>query len=220
MKVILSAAVSADGCLDDLNPERLVLSSPEDWAEVYRLRAQCDAILVGAETLRKDNPALVIRDPELRAERVAAGYAPDQTKVTLSATGNLSSDLRFFTEGAGEKIVFLPESLSESVYDRIRRSATVILVPRITARVVVEELGKRGYRSLLVEGGSHVLGMFLAENMADEFRLAVAPFFVGQSAAPRLVSDGDFPFNKDRRMTLRDVRRVGDMAVMYYELKR
>lgn len=50
MKVTVSTAVSADGYLDDRSPDRLILSTPEDWAEVHRLRAACDAILVGAET--------------------------------------------------------------------------------------------------------------------------------------------------------------------------
>ena len=53
MKVIVSTAVSADGYLDDRSPDRLILSTPEDWAEVHRLRAACDAILVGAETIRR-----------------------------------------------------------------------------------------------------------------------------------------------------------------------
>ena len=52
MRVTLSAAVTADGFLDDNSPRRLIISTPEDWAEVYRLRAAHDAILVGAETLR------------------------------------------------------------------------------------------------------------------------------------------------------------------------
>ena len=46
MKVIVSTAVSSDGYLDDRSPDRLILSTPEDWAEVHRLRAACDAILV------------------------------------------------------------------------------------------------------------------------------------------------------------------------------
>ena len=56
--------------------------------------------------------------------------------------------------------------------------------------------------------------------MVDEFRLAVAPFFVGQGDAPRLVTDGNYPFGRERRMALLEVRKVGDMAVMRYELKR
>lgn len=60
MKVIVSTAVSSDGYLDDRSPDRLILSTPEDWAEVHRLRAACDAILVGAETIRRDNPSLLV----------------------------------------------------------------------------------------------------------------------------------------------------------------
>ena len=55
MRVTLSAAATADGYLDDNGPERLMISTPEDWAAVLRLRGQCDAILVGAETLRRAN---------------------------------------------------------------------------------------------------------------------------------------------------------------------
>ena len=53
MRVTLSAAVTADGFLDDNSPRRLIISTPEDWAEVYRLRAAHDAILVGAVTLQR-----------------------------------------------------------------------------------------------------------------------------------------------------------------------
>lgn len=76
MKVIASAALSADGCLDDNSPERLVLSTPGDWAEIYRLRASSDAILVGAETLRRDDPSLLVKGEELRRERIGRANAP------------------------------------------------------------------------------------------------------------------------------------------------
>ena len=62
MIVQASVAVSVDGYIDDLSDRRLVLSHAADWEEVRSLRAESDAILVGAETIRRDNPALVIRD--------------------------------------------------------------------------------------------------------------------------------------------------------------
>lgn len=77
MKVTVSTAVSADGYLDDRSPDRLILSTPEDWAEVHRLRAACDAILVGAETIRRDNPSLLVGDEVLRRERIDRGLSPD-----------------------------------------------------------------------------------------------------------------------------------------------
>ena len=84
MRVTLSFATTADGYLDDNTPERLILSTPGDWKAVLRLRAAHDAILVGAETLRRDNPALLLRDPAARARRAASGLRPDLTKVTLT----------------------------------------------------------------------------------------------------------------------------------------
>ena len=94
MEVIVSAAVSSDGYLDDCTPRRLVLSCAEDWAEVHRLRAWCDAILVGAETVRRDNPSLVIRDAGLRIWREWLGMKPDLTKVTVTAGGSLDAGAR------------------------------------------------------------------------------------------------------------------------------
>ncbi|MDE5690971.1 MAG: dihydrofolate reductase family protein, partial [Alistipes sp.] len=89
MLVTLSVAVTADGCMDDNTPNRLTVSTPEDMAEVYRLRTEHDAILVGAETLRRDNPALLLRDPDARRRRTERGLRPDLTKVTLTAAGRL-----------------------------------------------------------------------------------------------------------------------------------
>lgn len=87
MRVTLSAAVTADGYMDDDSPRRLIISTPGDWEEVYRLRAAHDAILAGAETLRRDDPSLLVRDQAARARRVQAGLKPDIAKVTLTRSG-------------------------------------------------------------------------------------------------------------------------------------
>jgi 5-amino-6-(5-phosphoribosylamino)uracil reductase len=72
----------------------------------------------------------------------------------------------------------------------------------------------------MVEGGAEILTQFLSAGLADELRLALAPLFVGREDAPRFVKPATFPHSPDRRMTLRGVRHVGDMAVMHYELER
>lgn len=213
MKIILSAAISLDGCLDDCSPERLKLSSPEDWAQVQALRGRCDAILVGAGTVRKDNPSLVIRDEAARRARLRAGMDEDILKVTVTSGGALDPDSDFFTQGASRKIVFAPFSADDAVLSRL--DAEVVRAEKITAKVIVNELALRGVRTLMVEGGSAIHTMFLAEGMADELRLAVAPFFVGDRNAPRLMNDGRFAWNKDNRMTLDSVEMLGDTTVMH-----
>jgi 5-amino-6-(5-phosphoribosylamino)uracil reductase len=69
-----------------------------------------------------------------------------------------------------------------------------------------------------VEGGGQVHTQFLTEDLVDELQLVVAPFFVGDSRAPRFVSDGRFPWNADRRATLSEVRQLGDVVLLRYAL--
>ena len=88
--------MSVDGRIDDTGPARLLLSGPEDLDRVDELRASADAILVGANTVRRDNPRLLIRSPRLRAARVAAGRPEHPLRVTVTATGDLDPAARFF----------------------------------------------------------------------------------------------------------------------------
>lgn len=171
MRITLSFATTADGYLDDRSDRRLMISTPEDWAAVLRLRARHDAILVGAETLRRDNPALLLHNPEEQLRRMTDGRRPDLTKVTLTRSGRLSPEMKFFTEGDADRYVF-----SERELPQIEPFATVISSHGpLTAALLVTELERRGINSLLVEGGAHVLRMFLDAGLADVVRRAVNP---------------------------------------------
>lgn len=208
MRITLSAALTADRFLDDRSSRRLTISTPEDWADVCRLRCAHDAILVGAETLRRDNPGLLLRDDAVRRARRAAGLRPDIAKVTLTRSGRIDPALRFFTEGDADRYVFSTQPLP--ALDAV---ATVVVRPEITAREVVTELEKRGIRSLFVEGGAQILRMFLAEGMADTLRLAVNP-------ALHLDEQGRAPFRFTPPAELpSDSRLLGGMQVTTWSLR-
>lgn len=200
--------------MDDCSSRRLMLSSEEDWREVYRLRAECDVILVGAETIRRDDPALVIRDPGLRAGREAAGVRADIVKATVTGSGDIDTSSRFFTEGADiPKIVFIREDAPAGKKTALSHVSDVVLMSEIAARSIVKELSDRGFGRLMVEGGPKVIKMFLDEDMADEFRLAVAPFNVGDENAPRLPYFGNLPFEGRSEKT---EHTAGNMKVFEY----
>ena len=97
---VLSCAISTDGCLDDTSGDRLILSGPEDLDEVDALRAGCDAIGVGAGTVRADNPRLLVRSPSRRAAREAAGRPPHPLRVVFSSRGALDPAARGLARGA------------------------------------------------------------------------------------------------------------------------
>ena len=103
--------------------------------------------------------------------------------------------------------------------ERLGSLATVVgLGERVDIGAVLADLGARGARTVMVEGGRAVLTQLLASGLADELQLVVAPLFVGDGRAPRLVHDAVFPWTADHRARLLDVRPIGDVALLRYGL--
>ncbi|GAA1477312.1 hypothetical protein GCM10009623_17580 [Nocardioides aestuarii] len=218
-RTVASCSISLDGYLDAGGEERLVLSSAEDLRRVDGVRAWADAIMVGAATVRNDDPRLLVRDPELRRGRIEAGRSPSPTKVTLTRSGDLDPTNRFFTTGDVEKLVYCPPSVAARARRRLGSSATVVGLDRSTElAVVLDDLHRRGVRRLMVEGGGCLLTQLFTEDLVDELHLSVAPFFVGTSRGRRFVGDGEFPFNSCRRASLRRTTRLGDVVLLHYDL--
>ena len=216
---ILSCGVSLDGYLDAATQERLVLSNPADLERVDQVRAECDAILVGAATVRNDNPRLLVRATSLRQGRRARGVPEHPTKVTITGSGHLDACSNFFTTGDNEKLVYAASRAVPELRCRLGPVATVVDGgQRVDLSTVVEDLHDRGVRRLMVEGGGQVHTQLLTADLADELHLVVAPFFVGDPRGRRFVGDGPFPWNPDRRAELVDVRRIGDVVLLRYAL--
>jgi riboflavin-specific deaminase-like protein len=241
--VLLSCATSADGYLDDASQRRLILSGPADLARVDEVRAGCDAILVGAETIRRDNPRLLIRDPGLQAARAARGKPEHPARVTLTATGDLDSHARFFAPGAPRLVYCATPALAKA---RARLGNAAVLIDAgdpLSVDFLLKDLAERSVARLLVEGGAQVLAEFLARDLADQLDLAIAPFFVADPRAPRLnlppasaqvarpgpvalpapaaTPDPHYPPNPNgptSPMTLAETRRLGDVVLLRYLL--
>src|SRR5690242_21744429 len=98
--------MSIDGYLANATEKRLLLSNDADFDRVDAVRAASDAILVGAETVRRDNPRLLVRSEARRAERVARGLSPSPMKVTVTAEARLNPCAQFFAAGDTEKLVY------------------------------------------------------------------------------------------------------------------
>ncbi|WP_261565414.1 RibD family protein [Frankia gtarii] len=232
--VICSCAMSLDGRIDDGFDARLILSGPADLDRVDEVRAGCDAILVGAETVRRDNPRLAVRAERRRAARVAAGLPPTPVKVVLSGGGDLDPRSRVFGTDPVETLVYRgaasaapPPSWSGdsvaggrvSVVDLPGPPATVGDLPGrplVDVAVVLADLDRRGVRRLLVEGGTSVHTAFLTAGLVDELHLAVAPFFVGEPDAPTFVGPGAFPQDVHSPLRLAEVRQLDDVVLLRY----
>ena len=217
---LLSCSMSIDGYLAGPTDRRLMLSNDADLDRVDAVRAECDAILVGAATVRNDDPRLLVRTPGHQRARIARGRPAQPAKVTITGQARLDPTARFFTVGDAQKFVYCTSEAVPTAQRRLGSLATVIDGgrPRVDLDWMSRDLGDRGVQRLMVEGGGTLLTQFLTAGLADELHLVVAPFFVGDSRATRFVRDGRFPWNPDRRAEVAGVRQIGDVVLIRYAL--
>ncbi|MFE1789835.1 dihydrofolate reductase family protein [Streptomyces sp. NPDC059525] len=220
--VLLSAAVSLDGCLDTPpGRPRLLLSNEEDFDRVDSVRASCDAVLLGAGTRRADDPRVRVASAARRAARVEAGLPPHPAKATVTRSGDLDPRGRFWHHG-GAKVVY---AVGRAARDR----AAAALGDLATVHQVAEDdvwpqvlghLHGLGVRRLMVEGGGSTHTQLLRQGLADELQLVIAPVLVGRPDAPRMFGEGDYPGGPEHRLALVGTRRIGDVTLLRYATHR
>lgn len=203
--VHISVAMTIDGYIDDRSERRLVLSNAEDFDDVRALRAQYDAVLVGAGTVRSDDPSLRVRDGQKRPMR-----------VTVTRSGNLDPQAKFF-DGSARTIVFAPPGVVAALRETVGEQTEVHELESTDPRALLGALHELGVRSLFVEGGTRILTAFLAAGTFDRLRLAIAPFFAGEGGGARIVDPAAFANDAGHRLRLVRARSIGDMAVLDYE---
>ena len=147
--VIAKAGMSLDGRLTRPPGEGQWLTSAASRADAMRLRAQVDAILIGAQTLRSDNPRLTIR---------GVPGARQPWRVIVTRSGDLPKDAHVFTDAHRDRtLVFRGKNL----------------------RAVLRELGRWEITSVLLEGGGRVLGEAFDRRLVDRVQFYVAPLLCG-----------------------------------------
>ncbi|MGB7296449.1 MAG: bifunctional diaminohydroxyphosphoribosylaminopyrimidine deaminase/5-amino-6-(5-phosphoribosylamino)uracil reductase RibD [Candidatus Aminicenantales bacterium] len=207
--VTLKAALSLDGRTATRTKNSRWISHPLSRNYVHLLRGEQDAILVGIQTLIKDDPLLTVRHPQWAGKKILRVILDSQLRFPLRA--RILSTLP-----AGNVIVFAVRGAASRKRALLeRRGIEVIEIPgprtRVNIAAVLANLGKRGIASLLVEGGSRLLTAMIEGRFADKLMLTVSPRLIGGSAAPsflegegvRLVQDS-YPVRRVSSFTIGD----------------
>jgi riboflavin biosynthesis pyrimidine reductase len=194
----------------------VALGHPADRALLRELRTAADAILVGSATLAAERYANLL-DDEQRARRVADGRAPHPVVVTLSRRLALPAGVPLFDEPGVPVLVFTESG--DAPAPTMAAALEVVRVPSGTPLLAAAlvELGARGIRGVLCEGGPTLLGRLIVDGGLDELLLTVSPLLAA-GAAPTIL-DGD-PLADPARLALRDVHRAGDHVFLHYGLPR
>jgi 2,5-diamino-6-(ribosylamino)-4(3H)-pyrimidinone 5'-phosphate reductase len=204
--IVLNFAMSADGKLALADGAPVDISSPEDMLRVHRLRASCDAILVGVGTVVTDDPKLYVspkRVPE----------PPSPIKVVIDGSGRTPPNARFLST-PGQAVVATVGPSAERLREELGDRARVLECgngPRVDLHILMDHLNGMGVCRLIVEGGSDTLWSFLSEGLVDEYSVYVGPMVIGGRGAPSAAGgQGAADLDQVLHLELLSVERMGE----------
>ncbi|GJQ61965.1 MAG: riboflavin biosynthesis protein RibD [Melioribacteraceae bacterium] len=173
--VSLKIAASLDGFISTGRDVQTWLTGSESKKYVHSLRASYDAVLVGASTVKVDNPKLNVRETEGR----------NPIKIVVDGNLSINPDVSLISEEPEKLIIYTSENSNPDKISKLRKMG-VTVVPVSSNRdstlelaKVVADIGSRGLSSLLVEGGANIFSQFVASDLFDDIHLLTAPVLLG-----------------------------------------
>ena len=178
-RIIINAAMSADGKIALVGGRRIKISDEEDFRRVHELRASVDAILVGINTVLNDDPKLTVK------EKYVPG-AKNPVRIVLDSRLRIPENARVLNNMARTIIATTVRAPPRSLNAEIIRCGE----DRVDLRCLMDELFRRGIRSVMVEGGGTVIASFLREGLVDEMYVFIGPVVIGGDAPSLVAGEG------------------------------
>ena len=167
--VLGRVAQSLDGYIATRDGQSVWISGPDDLRHTHQLRALSDAVVVGARTIRADNPRLTTRLVD----------GPSPVRVVLDPDRRLDDTYRVFRDGPETLLLCAPEMANIPFFG----TARVLPVPRgpegLDIAAILALLRARGLRRIFVEGGGVTVSRFLAAGALDRLHVTIAPLVMG-----------------------------------------
>jgi len=223
-RILVNFAVSLDGKINPAPGHRkgaFVMSrGKEDWRRMRVLRAEADAILIGATNLRADDPGLTLA-PEERQRRRAAGR-PDPARIVITTRGEgVRPDAKIFDRSIGGSAYVVHPAIMPAAA-RAALGSVAQLVELGTEAVPIDALLSwmrhgLGAATVVCEGGGVLVADLFGARAVDELYLTVVPRILGGAAAPTLAGGAGFDPDQIADAKLASLERVGDELFLRYE---
>ena len=213
--VHLKLATTLDGRIAAAGGDSKWVTGEGARRRAHELRAEAGAVLVGANTVRTDDPMLTARDLPLPS--------PHITRVVLDPHLTTSSESKL-AKSAGETpvVVFAPETALDGRERGLKSLGVDVVATPLSGKgldlvYVLDELGGRGLKGLLVEGGGETATRFVRGGLADKLTLFYAPKLLGSEGVPMIGALRATKVAESLQFSVSEVEKVGDdVAVTLY----
>lgn len=208
--VTLSAAISIDGKIATRTGDSK-FSSHQDAIRLHKLRSQVDAILVGKNTVERDNPLLTVRHVK--------GKNP--IRIILDSHGKISPTSKIIqTCNKIPTIIGVSKCISQRNLDILKKYPLEVIIAgknSVNIKSLLRILEKKGIRSILVEGGGTVNWQFIANGIFDEILITISPFVIGGSNAVTFAEGRGFAkIVRSPKLELKSVTRLENHLLLHY----
>lgn len=192
--LFINAAMTADGKIATITRTQTRISGARDFDRVDALRAGSDAIMVGIGTVLADNPSLTVKAPHRREARKGAGKEENPWRVVVDSKARTPLDAELLQKGEGKRLIAVSQQAILEDIDRLGRVAEILVcgTERVDLKRLIHELGLRGVRRVMVEGGAQLNWSLLSQQLVDELYTYVGNMILGGETAPTLVGGAGF----------------------------
>jgi len=209
-KVILSAAMTLDGKIATKTGDSK-LSSKQDKVRIHKLRSKVDAILVGSNTVKRDDPFLTVRHTK--------GKNP--LRIILDSKANIDQKSQIIkTCKKIPTIIAVSKKASKKNIDKLKKYPLEIIITGnklVNIKNLLRILSKKKIKTLLVEGGGTVNWEFVKQGLVDEIIITITPYLIGGKNAITLVDGEGFSLiQKATKLKLKKTCRLGNEIVLHY----
>jgi len=209
--IIFSAAITLDGKLATRTGDSK-LSSRADKNRVHKLRSKVDAILIGKNTAKLDDPLLSVHRVKKK----------NPIRVILDSNATIKNNSRILrTSSKIPTIIAVGQISNKKNLRRLEKFPVQIIIcgkQRINVKKLISLLGKQGIKKILVEGGGEANWSFVKENLVDEAIITITPYLVGGITATTLVDgDGFSAIMESIKLKLKNVTKIKNEVILHYE---
>ncbi len=208
--VILSAATSVDGKIATRTGDSK-LSSKQDSVRLHKLRSKVDAILVGKNTVLRDNPLLTVR--------YTRGKNP--IRIILDSKGTIPKKSKILqTSNEIPTIIAVSKRISQSNLDKLHKFPVEVIIAgenSVNIKLLLKKLSDKKIKTILVEGGGTINWEFIKHNLFDELIVTISPFLIGGNDAISFVQGPGFAkISSSPKLHLKLIKRLKNHLVLHY----
>jgi 2,5-diamino-6-(ribosylamino)-4(3H)-pyrimidinone 5'-phosphate reductase len=220
--VVVNVAMSADGKLSTRERRQVKISGVQDFTRVDRLKAGCDAVMVGIGTVLADDPSLTIKGEDCRQHRKDRGVGEHPVRIVVDSRARIPLEASILHKGNGLRIVAVSEQADHEKIAALKHAAKVIVTgdQEVDLTTLMDELGAMGIQRIMVEGGGELIAGMILARLVHEIYTFIGNMIIGGRNAPTLADgDGFLTEAEFPRLTLIETRRLENGVLLHWKVE-